>query len=167
MRKIGKKTASLLVALGFLVVGSSMIFMSYWNNTEGTEKRIVEELRDFELPVYPSASGVKEYSLKGGYIQGVSYKANIRYPAKELLEFYEKEWAELGFDPYSEEYYDYADRNWKYLTNSKHERKSFVAQLLMSWADSTRTKRANLVLKYLWYGAAESFSSLKRGQVYY
>ena len=51
MRKIGKKTASLLVALGFLVVGSSMIFMSYWNNTEGTEKRIVEEIEQSDAPL--------------------------------------------------------------------------------------------------------------------
>jgi len=112
---------------------------------------MLKELSKLEFAVYPGAENIEEYSLKKGYIRGVTYKVKLRYPAQQVLEFYEKEMKLLGFQPFIEDYYKYADRHWQSYIDSTLKGEPYVAKLNADWVDTAKIKRVSLILEYYWY----------------
>lgn len=113
------------------------------------------KLKNANLPIYPNAQNIEEQSLNKDQVQTVTYSLEINYPAKEVLNFYEKEMQRLGYEPFSEEYYKYDDRTWSFYGDATIKGSPDVAQLKADWVDSKKTKRASLTLKYYWYNKSK------------
>lgn len=129
-------------------------------NAHKEESPLIAELSSFELPVFSGGEKFKEYSLGSGYLHGVSYKVQKPYPDLEVLRYYEKELSQIGMKPFVEKYYRCGDRSWQYFDDLTKEGNPFVAQLSASWADDKHSKRANLTLRYYWYGIDLSSKSV-------
>lgn len=106
---------------------------------------------NFKIPVYIGAQKIKHYSRANGSLMGVSYNVKLPYDTKLVLDFYDEKMKEIGFKPFVEEYYKYADRSWQNFTDGTIKGDPEVAQLLASWVDEKNTQRANLALRYFWY----------------
>jgi hypothetical protein len=146
-----KKGKGLIKESVVICMISLLGMISCSDNNNDTKKELLSEISSFESPIYPKAENIKSFSLKNDLIQGVSYELEVHYPAKEVLNFYEKEMARLGFEPFVEEYYKYGDKVWQTFIDSTREGNPHVAQLLADWVDIQKTKRAKLILRYSWY----------------
>ena len=104
-----------------------------------------------QFPIYSGAKGIKEYSLKDGLIKGIFYKVKIPYPAKEVLDFYEKEMKKMGYIPFVEEDLKYADRTWQTFQDTTKRGSPYVNQLIAYWVNPQKTKRVVLGLRYCYY----------------
>ncbi len=100
---------------------------------------------------YIGAQQIEYYSFNDGLTEGVFYHVKLPYPSKEVLKYYDGRLSKEGYKPYVEEYYKYADRDWRNFIDGTKKGEPHVAQLKASWIDPTGTKRANLVLRYYWY----------------
>ena len=107
-----------------------------------------------QLPVYFAAGAVTYHSRSESTI-GVSFSTKFPYSkevTEEVLGFYDKKMTQLGFRPFVEDYYKYADRNWSGpFIDSTEKNSPHVRQLNASWANDSKSKRADLILKYYWY----------------
>jgi len=123
-------------------------------------------IKDFEMPIYPDGTNISQVILKKGLIKETSYNVKIFYPAKKVLDFYEREMAQKGFKPLIEECYKYADRTWLTYEDMTLKGNPYVAQLIALWVDNLGEKKATLIMLYFWYGNQQSIilnnnSSLK------
>ena len=109
-----------------------------------------DTIQHSQIPLYVGAEEIKPYK-RGGSIEGISYKLRLPYATKEVLNFYDTKMGEIGYKPFVEEYYKYADREWQLFVDATMPRKPDVAQLIASWISLSRAKRATLVLRYYWY----------------
>lgn len=105
---------------------------------------------DSEIPIYPSAVELKKATLQNGLIEAVSFEVKIPYPASDVLAFYERELPKLGYEPYVEKYYEYADRKWSFFEDGTEKGAPDVATLNASWANQKLSRRAILMLRYMW-----------------
>jgi hypothetical protein len=106
------------------------------------------------LPVYFPIGEVKYYS-RGDSVTGVFYSTKLPYSeevAEIVLDFYDKKMTQLDFRPFVEDYYKYADRKWsESFIDATQKGSPHIVQLNASWADESKSKRANLNLRYYWY----------------
>ncbi|MBI5189572.1 MAG: hypothetical protein HZA22_02695 [Nitrospirae bacterium] len=118
-----------------------------------TKEEIAVKPKELNLPVYDFAQNVKFYNHED-VVRGVSYKVRLPYGpdvTTDILEFYDSKMQQLGYKPFVEDYYKYADRTWGSFIDGTIEGEPDVEQLKASWVDAKRTTRANLNLKYYWY----------------
>lgn len=133
-----------------IVVFFLLTFISCGSKDNGIDNPIIKEIKRISFPIYPGAKNKKEFSLKNGYIQGVSYEAVSRYPAEDILAYYEKELENLGFRSSSGGQYQSSDRKWQTFVDSTRNGEPYVAQLTADWIDQQKTKSAKLILRYSW-----------------
>jgi hypothetical protein len=113
-------------------------------------KQSTDQIVNFDLPIYPEAKDVKTYFNDKNATRGVSYILEEFYPSMEVVEYYDAEMSRLGFQPFVEEYYKYADRTWQTFTDSTKKGSPLVGQLVASWIDPKGEMRATLALRYYW-----------------
>jgi hypothetical protein len=137
---------ALLAALAIPVIGQYRLAKNASADISAEKKQ--------SLPVYFPSGEVKYYS-RGDSVSGVFYQTKLPYSkqaAEILLEFYDKKMKGLGLQPFVEDYYKYADRKWSTpFIDATAKGKPNIVQLNASWADSTKSKRANLNLRYYWF----------------
>jgi hypothetical protein len=142
------------IAVVLLLILLSFSFISCTRSDVNKSNNQVSSAMKESLPIYFPTGEVKYYS-RGDLVAGVSYSAKLPYSkqtAEVVLEFYDKKMKQLGFRPFVEDYYKYADRKWSNsFIDSTIKDNPNIVQLNASWADDTKSKRANLVLRYYWY----------------
>ncbi|MFI5304561.1 MAG: hypothetical protein ACHQYP_07165 [Nitrospiria bacterium] len=109
-----------------------------------------ETIKSSQIPLYVGAENVKRLK-RGESVEGVSYRLQLPYDSKEVLDFYDTKMREIGYKPFVEECYKYADRVWQLFTDGTMPRKPEVALLTASWISPDGAKRAFLALRYYWY----------------
>ncbi len=144
-----KRTILIVAILAALAIP---IFAKY-QETRNASSEISTEKKQ-SLPVYFPTGEAKYYS-RADSVSGVSYKTKLPYSpqaAEVVLEFYDKKMKELGLQPFVEDYYKYADRKWStpYI-DATAKGNPHIVQLNASWADTTKSRRADLNLKYYWF----------------
>jgi predicted component of type VI protein secretion system len=142
-----KNQKNAIISIGILI----LVLVGCDATTTERNKETKSEIQNFIIPIYIGAKNIKYYTLKNEMIKGVSYEVKLPYDSKEVLEFYDKEMRQIGYNPFVEDYYKYADRIWQTFVDSTKKGEPYVAQLIANWVDSNHTKRARLVLNYYWY----------------
>lgn len=138
MKKMTKLTISLLFILAAFISCNS-------------QEKNIELAKRAQLPVYKDARNVKYYSPNRDAIKAISYNVKISYPAKDIINFYNEEMTHLGYQPFVEDYYKYADRNWQHYIDGTAKGDPEVSQYNSDWTDEKHTKRATLLLKIYTY----------------
>jgi hypothetical protein len=136
--------------LGLLILFLCMASSQCSSRNSSSDKAAGQAIKPFQIPVYVGAEDVKPYK-RGESIEGVYYKVRLPYDSKEVLNFYDTKMREIGYKPFVEEYYKYADRVWQSFIDGTIPRKPDVAQLTASWISPSGAKRATLGLRYYWY----------------
>ena len=122
------------------------------NSAEGKyEEQKVNEFKEIKLPIYKTASAIKEDFNKKYLVKYVKYSVEMYYPAKDIIEFYDKEMAKMSFEPFVEDYFKDRYRSWNTYEDGTLEGEPGVTACEMSWVSKDQTKRATLVLKYFWW----------------
>lgn len=132
----------------FFIIFFFLLIIPGCNEEKGSSPSIDPKSRN--IPVFPKAQNIKTFTMKNGNIQGLRYTVNERYPAKEVLKFYETKMKKLKFNPFVEECYKNSDRKWQRFIDGTKENEPYVAQLTADWVNSSKTKRIKLILNYYW-----------------
>lgn len=106
-------------------------------------------LGKYGIPVHEGARNLKKDVNDDFERAGVSYDLDTAFPAREVIEFYEKAFREMGFitDPQQ----GYTMRRWeKYdeKTGKWRATDEAPARYVASWVDKQRSVRGLLVLRY-------------------
>ncbi|MBI5695859.1 MAG: hypothetical protein HZC51_09010 [Nitrospirae bacterium] len=110
-RMVTRKTAAIILA-GLICLSIAGLFAC--NERELTKEEIAVKPKELNLPVYDFAQNVKFYNHED-VVRGVSYKVRLPYGpdvTTDMLEFYDSKMQQLGYKPFVEDYYKYADRTW-------------------------------------------------------
>lgn len=129
--------------LSFLII-ILLIIISYLLS-EAIEK-VADQLPDIEIPLYPSAYEVNKLALNKA-IKSVFYKVKIKFPAKEVILFYENKFNEMGFISYSED--GYGNRKWQNFNPKTGIWESTFkppARYIATWVDKKQIVRIVLVI---------------------
>ena len=120
-------------------------------NVEGShDEEKINEFKYVKLPIYRTASNIDEDFYEKYLIKHVKYNVEMYYPAEAIIKFYDKEMANISFEPFVEDYYEKRDRSWSTYVDGTKKGEPDVTSCKMSWANQDQTKRATLVLKYYW-----------------
>jgi uncharacterized membrane protein YfhO len=138
MKKITALTISLQLILTALIACNS-------------QEKDIELAKKAQLPVYKEAKNVKYFSSNNNMSKEANYNVKISYPAKDIINFYNEEMSKLGYQPFVEEYYKYADRNWRHYIDGTVKGDPEVSQYNSDWTDEKHIKRATLLLKIYTY----------------
>jgi len=116
-----------------------------------TERGRKDQFRGVPLPIYPKAD---IHSIRQGFDNSigckyVSYKVSIRFPAIEVVEFYNDSFDRLKFTKYSED--GSGNKGWEEFNPQSGRWEptvSFPGRFLGSWVDEQKSKRVLLDLTY-------------------
>ncbi len=103
----------------------------------------------FEIPIYPDAYDIKKYVNNPIGSKSVFYKVNTKFPASEIISFYNKQFRKMELIPYFED--GYGIRKWENFNpkTGKWEKTSSVpARFIATWTDKKKTLRVVLLLRY-------------------
>ena len=112
--------------------------------------KLSKEIKDFNIPIYNNVQIYNMQTIENIPIKKATYEVKIFYPAKELIEFYDTKMINLGYKPFVEEYYKYADRQWQYYVDATMNGNPQLATYSTCWSDENRTLIAILLLQYYW-----------------
>jgi hypothetical protein len=143
-----KLLLAILIALVFMKLGCDT------QKVESDEKLIVEK-NEFRIPIYSLGEITNHEFIDTPPVKRATYEVRLYYPAEELIEFYETEMVKLGYNPFVEEYYEYADRKWQYYVDGTVKGNPEVASFSASWSDAEKKHRVILLLKYYWHDKAD------------
>ncbi len=148
--KINKKLLAVIpITLVLIIIGCDT------TNADNYEK-LTSEIKAFRIPIYKHVGINKQDIIDNPPIKRATYETKIYYPAEVLIDFYESEMLKLGYNPFVEDYYKYADRKWQYYVDGTVKGNPEVASFSASWSDGNKTKRAILLLKYYWHDKSDS-----------
>lgn len=124
------------------------IIMSVIACNSGKVEENLDSTKKAELIIYPGASNIKYKNLFDGKLFGVLYDVKIRYPAKEIIDFYEREMSKKGYKPFNDK--NHSERNWSYYQDATIKGSPDVASYVYTWSDTQQTKIITLILKYFY-----------------
>lgn len=127
----------------------SVLYFSYLFPVIADDKKLLENL------IFPNA-----YEVVSGYddwlgLEAISYKAKLKYPSKEVLDFCDKKLEGLGWLKKIEYTPEVGDRGWIDFIDGTKEEKPLVHKLFASWHDKNKHKIVILLLKYYSYNLSE------------
>ena len=131
----------LKLTLLIVVVSMGMVCSSYAESKSG--------LFDIDLPVYPNGYSIRQGNESPVRCKYVHYKVNIEFPAREVIELYDKTFHGVDFRDYSDD--GYGTRRWENFSYSAGEWEitdHVPARFIATWVDEKKEKRIVLVLGY-------------------
>lgn len=102
---------------------------------------------EIKLPLYPKAIRINHIINRPEGTKSVSYKVRIKWPAQELIEFYESEFEQMGFSKYSAD--GYGRGKWFQFIDGTKKNEPEVNRFIETWADKNHSIRVLLHLDYL------------------
>jgi hypothetical protein len=106
-------------------------------------------LPNIEIPIYMNAYEINKYVNNQIGRKEIFYKINIKFPAREVILFYENKFRKMGFFPYSED--GYGNRRWENFnlkTGNWESTTQIPARYIATWVDTKRKIRIVLFLRY-------------------
>ncbi len=97
---------------------------------------------------YPKSYDIKTYQDEANGISNVIFKVHLTFPSKDVLEFYNAKLKDIGWAPFVEDYYRYADRVWQDFLDGTVEGDPLVHQLIAYWTNQDKSRRAILAIIY-------------------
>jgi len=79
-------------------------------------------------------------------LKQITYKLQLKYPAQEILNFYENEFKSKKFIPMETEWLN--SRKWCYFIDSTKKEKPSIYLFEAAWSDRSKTIRIQLMLRY-------------------
>lgn len=101
------------------------------------------------FPVYPGGFSVKKETGGADRITRVFFKVKIKFPAKDVINFYEKYLKSLKYIPYRKDEYGMAQwENFNSSTGNWEKTDRIPARYISSWVDNGKHKR---IIFRMWY----------------
>ena len=100
----------------------------------------------FEIPVIADAYNIKTFVDNPKGTKSTNYFVKIKYPAQEVLEFYNMQFKELGFIQASNGIF--GKREWDCFIDGTENKDLEIRQLLASWISPKLNAEATLALIY-------------------
>lgn len=135
-----------------LIIISSLFILTCCTNAENTEAISGKDpFPEITLDVHPDGYDVKYFLNKG--TKEAFYRVDTKFPAKDIISFYEERFKEKNLTPY----FDGVSGNarWEVIDPKSGERMpvdSVPAHYVAVWVDKEKTRRYGLFLRY-WYKA--------------
>ncbi len=100
----------------------------------------------FEIPVMSNAYNIKKFINKPKGTKSINYLVRIKYPALEVLQFYDARFRQMGFVPSFDG--RFGKRKWECFIDGTKNGNPEVRQLLALWINPKLHAEAVLVLIY-------------------
>ena len=100
----------------------------------------------FEIPVMPNGYNIKTLTSKAKGTKSTNYLVKIKYPASEVLEFYDIRFKEMGYVPFLNG--GFGRREWECFNDGTKKGNPMVKQLLALWINPELYVEAVLALIY-------------------
>jgi hypothetical protein len=96
---------------------------------------------------YHTSYDIKIYQNKPD-LKTLEYKVHLRFPSKDVVNFYDDKLKEIGFVPFVDPGLSRGDRTWKKFTDGTIKGDPLVHQLHAHWTNKDHSKMLVLVIKY-------------------
>ena len=100
-----------------------------------------------DIPIFPNAHDIKKYVNISQGTKSVSYIVNIKYPATEVLKYYESIFKEKGWIPSLRD--NFEKKEWDCFIDGLRPGNPYVRQLLGLWSNAQLDLEAALALIYI------------------
>jgi len=98
------------------------------------------------LPVFSDAFQIYHVINRPVGAKSVQYKIKIRWPAKQLIDFYNSEFYKMGLSKYSKD--NYGGGEWGHFIDGTQKGNPEINQYLETWVDKNHSIRILLSLRY-------------------
>lgn len=99
-----------------------------------------------KIPVFSGAYNLEMFINKPEGTKSINYLIKIKYPAIEVLEFYDEQFKQMGYRPSF--YSRFGKREWEYFTDGTRKEDPKVRQLISLWFNPEVQAEAVLVMRY-------------------
>jgi hypothetical protein len=118
-------------------------------NDRSNNSQPVDPYSNIELPIYPKGYNVQKYVNKPLGTKSVNYSIKVKYPAIQVLKYYQDNFREMGWSLSNRDRND--NMEWESFIDSTTNGSPQIRQLILTWRDSRNKNELFLALRYKKY----------------